>query len=192
MRRGLRRSGFERAWRSASRAWTARRGCVAGRSVRWTRNVPSIRPQTGGEAFAERRQPRPVVVAVLLGASGDIAGAALRVEELDAAAEREALLDRIDDLDEVGVDAGPGDRLERALGLRQRVEEIADENDIGEAAERGEVGRGGGGAAEDRGDPFGGVRAWSGRWRRGGRRVRRRRREVGDGKQAGRSPGRAC
>ena len=52
----------------------------------------------------------------------------------------EGLLDRVDDLDEMGARAGRDDRVERRLDLVDRVEEVADQDHVGEAAERAGIG----------------------------------------------------
>ena len=88
------------------------------------------------QPLAERREPRLVVAAILLGAADDMTRAGLGIDELGAAGEGEGFLDRIDDLDEMGAGAGADDGIERRLGLRQGIEEIAEQGDIGEAAER--------------------------------------------------------
>ena len=81
-----------------------------------------------------------VVLAILLGARDDVARAGLGIEEFGAAGIGEGLLDRVDDLHEVGAGAGAQDRVERLLDFLHRVEEIAEQDDVGEAPERAGVG----------------------------------------------------
>ena len=69
------------------------------------------------QPLAERGEPVLVVGAVLLGAADDVARAGLGIEELGAAGIGEGLLDRVDDLDEMGAGAGADDGVERRLGL---------------------------------------------------------------------------
>ena len=72
-----------------------------------------------GEPFAQRRQAVVVFLAILLGASDDMADPGFGIAELGAAGEGEGLFDRIEDLDEMRPGARAHDPVENRLRCRQ-------------------------------------------------------------------------
>ncbi len=145
------------AWRSARRACSASSGSVAGRSVRWIEERPVEPAADQRQPLAKRREPRLVVVAVLLGAADDVARPGLGIEELGAAGIGEGLLDRIDDLDEVGAGAGADDGVERRLGLGSGSRKSPNSTTSVKRRSARVSGFAGLAPRQERGEPLGGV-----------------------------------
>ena len=90
----------------------------------------------GGKGVAVCGEPLLVALAQSFGAPGDHAVAAFARSELGAALVGKRLLGGIEDLHEVAAHALFGDRLDARGSLLNRLEEIAEQQALGEAAER--------------------------------------------------------
>ena len=127
------------AWKAEALAAVGEAG-VEGRAAVGRRPVGAMNEERPVEPAAQRAQmlakrgkPRGVVLAVLLGARNHVAQAGFRIEKFGAPGIGEGFLDRIGDLNEVGACARAKDRAQCLVDLFDRVEEIAKQNDVGEA-----------------------------------------------------------
>ena len=95
-----------------------------------------------GQLLAAGGVEQAVLVAEHFGAAGGQLVAGLGIGEFGAAGIGEGFLGRVGDLDQVGAHAVAGEHVEPCHGFLDRIEEIADDDDVAEAPDIGEVGLG--------------------------------------------------
>ena len=122
--------------------WRRTSASEASRSVWLTVKLQPSRLHQAGQFLAAGGVEQAIVVAEHFGAAGGQLLAGLGIGELGAAGIGEGLLGRIGDLDQMGAHAVAGEHVEPGHGFVDRIEEIADEDDVAEAADAGQVGLG--------------------------------------------------